>query len=152
MGVPANLWIFRARERTPWLKAKSVYVTILLLKSIIASWGKFRFRKYFLKTWQNKYYWRTISAISNNGNGDGEMEILYQKLQHSFLVTKIAWPKNFLNFNPIKDGGGTKRLSPVTSTKAGISRQNFWLLFLTLLPRWWEISSWYLVPVPNYYL
>ena len=42
--------------------------------------------------------------------------------------------------------------SPVTSTNVVISPKTFWLLVLTLLPHWCEISSLYLVPVSNYWI
>ena len=54
-----------------------------------------------------------------------------------------------------RGGGGSKkaphtRFSLVTSTNVGISPQNSFTFSFNLLPHWCKISSFYLVPVPNY--
>ena len=73
-----------------------------------------------------------------------------------WLFFQSVHPKILIN--PIKGRGGGKktpipptRFSSVTSSNVGISPQNFWLLVLTLLTDWCKISSFYLVPVPNYW-
>ena len=81
--------------------------------------------------------------------------LCYSFFANKYYLYRISSNKRtgFWSLNTIQDGGKrpTSSFPPVTSTNAGFSLQNFWLLVSALLPHWPKISRPYLVSVPSYW-